>query len=279
MLVIDKVHKTFHTGQSETLILDEVNLEIKQGEFIALLGPSGCGKTTLLNIIAGLEKASSGHVFLNGKEVVKPGPDRGVIFQESGLFPWMTVEENIAFPMRQQSRFSKDYIKESVDRYLRMVHLHKYKDAMPHQISGGMKQRAAIARAFAMEPEVLLMDEPFAALDEQTRLMLHYQLGRIWQESKKTIVFVTHNIREALVLADRIIVMATQPGSLKKEFLIDESRPRDFQNDILHYHEKQIFDALGEEIDKVMKQEMGEGLYDQKNRIHGSSDSYMGGAI
>ncbi|OEF98249.1 ABC transporter ATP-binding protein [Desulfuribacillus alkaliarsenatis] len=279
MLTIKKVYKSFPGEKTDNLVLDGIDLEIKTGEFVALLGPSGCGKTTLMNIVAGLEQASSGTVTLHGKEVTKPGPDRGVIFQESGLFPWMTVEQNVAFPMKQQSRFSKEYIKNSVDRYLRMVHLHKYRDALPHQLSGGMKQRTAIARTFAMEPEVLLMDEPFAALDEQTRMMLHYQLGKIWQESKKTIIFVTHNIREALILADRIIVMATQPGKIKKEFIIEESRPRDFQNDILHYHEKQIFDALGEEIDKVMKQEMGESIYAQKNRIHGDSDSYMGGAI
>lgn len=235
-------------------VLSAINLDINEGEFVSILGPSGCGKSTLLSIIAGLTKPTSGEVLLNGRRITKPGKDRGMVFQQAALFPWMTVEENVMFPIRKE--MSKSQAREVSHHYLHMVQLGNYIKHSPHELSGGMQQRVAIARALSMNPKVLLMDEPFGALDEQTKSMLHVELEKIWVETKKTILFVTHSISEAIKLSDRIIVMGTRPGVVLKDIHVGISRPRVHQPQMTAKLEEQILGLLQSEIDKVVKEEL-----------------------
>jgi NitT/TauT family transport system ATP-binding protein len=228
------------------------------------LGPSGCGKSTLLNIIAGLEKATSGEVLINGHQITGPGPDRGVVFQEPALMPWLNVLENVTFALKD---LRKDQQQERALKYLKLVHLSKFVKAYPHELSGGMRQRVAIARALAMDPHVLLMDEPFGALDEQTRMMLHKELLAIWEQTKKTIVFVTHNIREAVQLSDRIVLMGTRPGRVIKEFEVNLPRPRSTTDPEVARLEEEIMALLGNEIEKVMREEMGDEYGSEKGHL------------
>jgi len=214
-LVIENISKSFMLNLKANIVLDNVNLLINKGEFICITGPSGCGKSTLLNIIAGLESASCGRVILNDSVVKDAGIDRAVVFQESALFPWLTVIDNVEFGMKMAG-IKKEERKRRAMEYLKMVHLRKFKDSYIHQLSGGMRQRVALARALAIDSQVLLMDEPFSALDSQTRGILQLELQRIWMETKKTIIFVTHNIEEAVVLADRVVVMSANPGKIKR---------------------------------------------------------------
>ena len=209
---------------SRLLALDNINLKVKAGEFLCIVGPSGCGKSTLLHLIAGLHQATSGNVLVDDKIVQGTGTDRILIFQELGLFPWLTVGQNVEFGMKMKA-VSKAEREEKTQYYLRLVHLSQFKDSYTHQLSGGMRQRVALARALATEPDVLLMDEPFAALDAQTRDLLHDELERIWSETGRTIIFVTHNVREAVRLGDRVALMTFRPGRVKREFLIDLPRP------------------------------------------------------
>jgi len=211
---------------AELLALDRIDLKVRQGEFLCIVGPSGCGKSTLLHLIAALQKPSSGSILIDDATVIGPGTDRILIFQEHGLFPWLTVGENVAFGMKMKG-LSKAEREERTRHYLRLVHLSQFKDSRPHQLSGGMRQRVALARALATEPDVLLMDEPFAALDAQTRDLLHDELERIWAETGRTIIFVTHNVREAVRLGDRVVVLSFRPGRVKSEYAIDLPRPRD----------------------------------------------------
>jgi NitT/TauT family transport system ATP-binding protein len=206
LLNIKDLNKNFKQENENKLeVLKGINLKIKEKEFISFIGPSGCGKSTLLNILAGLIPASSGQVMLKNKLIQNPGNDRVMVFQEAALFPWLTVIENVLFGLKIKKIDKKKAYQKALDQ-LEAVQLKNFKDSYPHQLSGGMKQRVAIARALVIDPEILLMDEPFGALDEQTRLMLHRQLIKLWQDTEKTIVFVTHNIREAVKLSDRIIV-------------------------------------------------------------------------
>jgi NitT/TauT family transport system ATP-binding protein len=214
-----------HSHRDATPALDHVSFQIAAGEFVCILGPSGCGKTTLLNIIAGLEEPDAGEVLVDGKPIQGPGRDRGVIFQEAALFPWLNVFDNVAFGLSGIS-LSKTEISDRVAHFLKMVGLYRFQKAYIHELSGGMKQRVALARALAIEPAILLMDEPFAALDAQTRDMLHGELQAIWMETGKTIIFVTHNVREALVLGDRVLLFSARPGRLKKDFHCALPRPR-----------------------------------------------------
>lgn len=222
---IENVSKLFQADGKEMEALHEINLRIKENEFICFIGPSGCGKTTLLRIIAGLEEPTSGAVYISGKQIKGPGPERGMVFQEYSLFPWRTVLDNVAFGLElkeipQDVRYSKarDYIK--------MVGLERFENRYPHELSGGMKQRVAIARALVNDPLALLMDEPFGALDAQTRNIMQSELLRIWHEEKKTIIFVTHSVDEAIYLADRIVIMSARPGRIKDVIEIDIPRPR-----------------------------------------------------
>jgi len=223
---ISNVSKVFSTGERDVVALDNINLDVQPGEFICLLGPSGCGKSTLLNAIAGFSSPTAGAITVEGKPVLKPGPDRGMVFQEYALFPWMTVEKNIAFGL-EIKKLPKAQIKEKVDALLKMLNLQDFRERYPKDLSGGMRQRVAIARVLALDSPIMLMDEPFGALDSLTRRNLQDELLRIWLEFKKTIIFVTHSIEESIYLADRIVVMTYRPGKIKKEVNVTMSRQRD----------------------------------------------------
>lgn len=222
-IAIRDVTKAFYKKESSVTALDGINLDIADGEFVCLIGPSGCGKTTLLRILAGLETPSVGSFeILNGGE---DRPQQSMVFQERGVIPWLTVEENVAFGLRMR-KVSEKEVKERTSYYLKKVGLDKFASLFPKELSGGMKQRVSIARAFANDPEILLMDEPFAALDEQNKFILQEELLSIWEETKKTVLFITHSIDEALLLSDRILLMSAQPGRIVKEIRIDFPRPR-----------------------------------------------------
>lgn len=237
------------------LALNPVSLKIRDGEFFCIIGPSGCGKSTLLNILAGLETPSTGSVALDDHLVTAPGPDRVVVFQEAGLMPWMTVQSNIEYGLKLQG-LDKQVRRERADKYLKMVHLSKYAKSMPHELSGGMRQRVSIARALALEPKVLLMDEPFSALDAQTRDLLHDELQRIWQETGRTILFVTHNLREAVYLADRVMIMTAAPGSIKKIVPVPFNHPRSKSSAEVGAFTAQLHELIKAEVDKVAAREL-----------------------
>jgi NitT/TauT family transport system ATP-binding protein len=232
LLQLQNVNKTYNAASDSYVALDGINLDVASGEFLCLLGPSGCGKSTLLNIIAGFEIANRGAVSFNGAPIVGPGRDRMMFFQDAGsaLLPWLTVEDNIRFGLRVR-KVPRQNWDEIIDRYLSMVDLDRHRRKMPTQLSGGMRQRLQIARALAVEPAVLLMDEPFAALDALTKRRMHSVLLDIWQRTSKTVVFVTHDIGEAISLGDRIAMMSVGPGSkITKIIALDLPRPRDFTN-------------------------------------------------
>lgn len=252
-LQINNINKQFKNHKVVSDVLTNINLDIKEGEFVSILGPSGCGKSTLLSIVAGLTKPTSGEVLLGGNPIKKPGKDRGMVFQQAALFPWMTVEENVMFPLRKEMK--KSEAREMAHRYLQMVQLSNYTKHSPHELSGGMQQRVAIARALSMNPKVLLMDEPFGALDEQTRSRLHLELEKIWLETKKTILFVTHSISESFKLSDRIIVMGTRPGVVLEDIKVNIPRPRSSHPQAVTDLEQRILKLLQLEIDKVVKEE------------------------
>jgi len=239
---------------SRLLALDDINLRVNPGEFLCIVGPSGCGKSTLLHLIAGLHPATSGKVMMDDKTVSGPGTDRILIFQELGLFPWLTVGENVEFGLKMKG-IAKAERRQKAEYYLRLVHLGQFKDSYTHQLSGGMRQRVALARALASEPDVLLMDEPFAALDAQTRDLLHDELERIWAETGRTIIFVTHNVREAVRLGDRVASLTFRPGRLKREYVIDLPRPRHLEDVSVAQTAREILDDLREEINKSLDAE------------------------
>ena len=223
---VEGVRKVFSTGGREVVALDGIDLDIASGEFICLLGPSGCGKSTLLNAIAGFAPPTSGTILANGKPVSGPGPDRAMVFQEYALFPWMTVARNVAFGL-EIAAAAPDRIRATVDSLLRKLNLTEFRDRFPKDLSGGMKQRVAIARALAIDSPMLLMDEPFGALDALTRRTLQDELLKIWSDLRKTIVFVTHGIEESIYLADRVVVMTYRPGTVKRVLTVSLPRPRD----------------------------------------------------
>ncbi|MDD7173895.1 MAG: ABC transporter ATP-binding protein [Clostridiales bacterium] len=222
---IDNVRKVFNTRNGEMVALNGVSLDIHDNEFICVVGPSGCGKSTLLNIIAGLSEPTSGKVYCDGKEVTGTGTERGVVFQQYALFPWLTVKKNVMFALEMRGVKGKAAEEEAM-KYLEMVDLAKFADHYPKELSGGMKQRVAIARAYAAEPEVLLMDEPFGALDAQTRTQLQTELLETWEKKRKTCFFITHDVEEAIILAQRVIIMSARPGRIKDIVDIDIPYPR-----------------------------------------------------
>jgi NitT/TauT family transport system ATP-binding protein len=234
------------------LALSDIDLKVRSGEFLCIVGPSGCGKSTLIHLIAGLQQPTSGSVLIDDKVVNTPGPDRILIFQELGLFPWLKVGENVAFGMNMKG-ISPAEREEKTDYYLRLVHLSQFKESYTHQLSGGMRQRVALARALAAEPDVLLMDEPFAALDAQTRDLLHEELERIWAETGRTIIFITHNVREAIRLGDRVVLLTFRPGRVKREYAIDLPRPRVLEDVTVARAAREILDDLREEINKSLE--------------------------
>ncbi len=205
--------------------LRDVSLTIGEGEFLSLLGPSGCGKSTLLRAAAGLEQPSSGSIQVEGGFVDQPGADRGMVFQAYTLFPWLTVKENIRFALKK-TQLSFDEKETRVQKYIRLIGLEGFENSYPNQLSGGMRQRVAIARALVYQPKILLMDEPFGALDAQTRLLMQELLLEVWEKQRSTVLFVTHDVEEAILLSDRILVMTTLPGKIKTEIKIDLPRPR-----------------------------------------------------
>lgn len=220
------VSKIFKGNSQSVAALQDINLTLSQGEFVCLLGPSGCGKSTLLNAIAGFIPPTVGEIIVNGRVVTEPGPERGVVFQEYAIFPWMTVARNIAFGLELRG-VSGHEIRERVDALLDKLGLREFRDRFPKDLSGGMRQRVAIARLLAIDSPVMLMDEPFGALDALTRRTLQDELLRIWRESGKTILFVTHSIEESLYLANRIVVMTYRPGTIKRDQKVDLAYPRD----------------------------------------------------
>jgi NitT/TauT family transport system ATP-binding protein len=225
-IVVDRVEKVFTTPGGDVVALKDINLEIPAGEFVCLLGPSGCGKSTLLNAVAGFVLPTAGEISVDGRKIVAPGPDRGMVFQEYALFPWMSVAQNIAFGMEVQKK-DRAEIELTLSQLLEMLHLKDFRDRFPKDLSGGMRQRVAIARVLALDSPIMLMDEPFGALDALTRRNLQDELLRIWKKLGKTIVFVTHSIEESIYLADRILVMTYRPGTIKRDQRVDLPRPRD----------------------------------------------------
>ena len=252
---VDGVSRHFPSGHGDQLAaLENISLEVLPGEFLCIVGPSGCGKSTLLHLIAGLDRPSAGEIWIDGRKVEEPGPDRILLFQELGLFPWLTARENVEFGLRQKGISRRDR-REQARYFLNLVHLSQFEEHHPHQLSGGMKQRVAIARALAMRPDVLLMDEPFAALDAQTRDLLHDELERVWRETGQTIIFVTHNVREAVRLGDRVLVLSYRPGRIKTEFSISLARPRHIEDSEVAFTSKRVLRQLREEIDKSVRAE------------------------
>jgi NitT/TauT family transport system ATP-binding protein len=243
---IQGVHKVFKSGGQEVVALKGIDLKITQGEFVCLLGPSGCGKSTLLNAIAGFSLPTAGNIQIQGIPVATPGPDRGMVFQEYALFPWMTVEQNIAFGLQIKGQ-AKAVIREKVDQLLAMLHLEDFRKRYPKDLSGGMRQRVAIARVLALDSPIMLMDEPFGALDALTRRNLQDELLRLWTALKKTIIFVTHSIEESLYLADRTVLLTYRPGTIKRDFRITLPRPRDVAS--------AEFNALKKELSQLIMEE------------------------
>ena len=239
---------------SFTPALQNIDLEIEQGEFVTIVGPSGCGKSTLLHLLAGLDRPTTGEITVDGNPVKGPGTDRILLFQELGLFPWLTVRQNVEFGLKMAGVVKQER-KERARHFIRMVHLSHFEDHFMHQLSGGMRQRVALARSLALKPKILLMDEPFAALDAQTRDMLHDELERIWKETAPTIVFVTHNVREAVRLGDRVLLMSFRPGRIKSQFQVSLDRPRHVEDSDVAQLSKEILGQLREEIERSFNAE------------------------
>jgi len=254
LLQVKEVSKSFlYADEQDHIVLNRVSININDGEFVTIVGPSGCGKSTLLNIIAGLENPDSGNILVKGERKVSTDPGRLVIFQEGALFPWLTVLENVEFGLKLAG-IRKDMQKQVAGRFVDLVQLSKFADSYIYQLSGGMKQRVALARALAMNPDILLMDEPFAALDVQTRDVLHTQLLRVHEGTKKTILFVTHNINEALALGTRVIVLSPRLGTIKREFAINLPRPRDIESPEINVIKRQVLQELEEDFQFARKE-------------------------
>ncbi|WP_066299725.1 ABC transporter ATP-binding protein [Bacillus sp. FJAT-29937] len=278
-LTIGNISKSFTNEKNDRVkVLDNISLNIEKGSFISVVGPSGCGKSTLLYLIAGLEKADEGEIKMDGKRVIKPGPDRVVVFQEAGLFPWLTVLENVTYGLLLK-KIPKKQAEAKALEILKMVHLSRYTDSYPHQLSGGMKQRVAIARALVMEPDILLMDEPFSALDEQTRMVLHKELLDIWRKTKVTILFITHNIREAVLLSEKVIVFATRPGKIKEIITVQSAKDGVMPDSVTLHSEQRILSILEVEIEKVLKEEMGDDYSFKADRLHRDHRGDLGNHI
>ena len=278
-LTLDGVEKRFRSNaNNEVKVLDDISFEVEKGQFVSIVGPSGCGKSTLLYLVSGLEKASKGKIEISGEQVTKPGPDRVVVFQEDGLFPWLTVLDNVTYGLLLKNLPKKE-AEAKAKEMLKLVHLSNYTDSYPHQLSGGMKHRVAIARALVMEPDILLMDEPFAALDEQTRMALHNELLDIWRKTKVTVLFVTHNIREAVLLSQKIIVMATRPGKIKATYHVQTTQDGYTPDSVTLDLEQKILATLEEEMEKVLKEELGSDYNFKKSNIHRDTNGDMGSGI
>ncbi len=250
IIIVRGLCKRFSRGGKNVDAIRDFNLEISEGEFIAIVGPSGCGKSTFLHMVGGFEPITEGELLVEGHPVAGPGPDRGMVFQEFALFPWRTVAENVAWGLEIQARSRSDRV-AIVERLLAKVGLTHFRDHYPAELSGGMKQRVAIARTLAFEPRILLMDEPFGALDAQNRELMQEELQTIWNETRKTVIFITHDIEEAIYLADRVIVFTARPGRTKADIPIDLPRPRDLEvkkSKAYFDYRNQIWDLLRDEV-------------------------------
>ena len=246
-LSIRNVQKVYGSNGTAITAVDNVSLEIADGQFISLIGPSGCGKSTLLSMIAGFDAVSAGTITGIGQPAM--------VFQEAALFPWRTIRDNVAFGLQMRG-MGKAERRERAEEALRMVHLGRFANSYPHELSGGMRQRAAIARALVIDPGVLLMDEPFGALDAQTRSLLQGELLSVWEHTHKTVVFVTHSLEEALSLSDRVILMSARPGRVLGDFVVDAPRPRDLADPVLASLRTRLMDLLTTEVNKVAQAEM-----------------------
>ncbi len=254
-LQISNVSKSFITRNGDVGALEKIHLDIAEGEFICLVGPSGCGKSTLLNIVAGLTPADSGSLSLDGKPIHGPSAERVVIFQDGGLFPWLSVRQNVEFGLKDREP-SAAKRRDRAMEFLKLVHLDKFENAYIHELSGGMRQRVAIARGLVLEPRILLMDEPFAALDTQTRDLLVEELRGIHDKLRNTILFVTHHVREAVYLADRVALFTFRPGRIKHIYPIDIPKPRDPDDPRLERLIREIVDGLHGEVEKAIAEEL-----------------------
>lgn len=243
MICCEGVSKTFYTKTTKTEVIEKLDLHVKENEFLVLFGPGQCGKTTVLNVMSGLEPTTEGKVTVNGNVITKPGPDRGFVYQTTALFPWYTVMQNVEYGPKARGMGKKER-REKAQYYIDLVGLNGFDDCYPNQLSGGMQQRVGIARAYCNEPVVLFMDEPFGHLDAQTRYLMQEEIIRIWEQEKRTVVFVTNNIEEAVYLADRVVVLTNCPTKVKTEYAIDLPRPRNYTED--------AFLALREEIQGVV---------------------------
>jgi NitT/TauT family transport system ATP-binding protein len=257
-VVVRSLVKTFSRKGRTVVALDGFDLEIREGEFVAIVGPSGCGKSTLLHMLGGFEPVDSGEMLLNGRPIIKPGPDRGMLFQEYALYPWRTVGGNIAWPLEVQG-LPKAERTEIAERLMTLVGLKHFRNHYPSELSGGMKQRVALARVLAFDPKILLMDEPFGALDAQNRELLQEELQRIWDASRKTVLFVTHDIDEAIYLSDRVIVFTARPGRIKQDIAIRLPRPREIEikksPEYVAYR-NMIWDMLRDEVLRARQEEV-----------------------
>ena len=250
-LKLEGIHKNF--DGSRTPVLTGIDLECRPGEFVVVVGPSGCGKSTLLNVVAGMVRPDGGTATLDGRPIVEPGPERAMVFQDHGLFPWLTAAQNIEFGLKM-SGMARSERQDRVASALKMVHLSQSHGKLVHQLSGGMKQRVAIARALVMDPAVLLMDEPFAALDAQTRTLLHEQLQELWVQTHKTVLFVTHSVGEAVRLADRIVVLHAHPGRIRRKIEVGLPHPRDFDGPEVSRLVQLVRREIEEEVNRVNAQ-------------------------
>ncbi len=262
-IAVSHLSKTFPGQGGRTVTaLDDVSLDVRDGEFLTLVGPSGCGKTTLLRVLSGLDRQTEGRVVLR-RESDDKRPDNAVIFQQQSAFPWLTVAQNVSYGLRMR-KAPRAEIAARTDEWLRKTGLTDFRDAYPHQLSGGMKQRVAIARAFAHDPDVLYMDEPFAALDEQTKAVLQAELLRIWDETGKTVVYITHSLDEAVTLSDRILVMTAHPGRIKSEVVVPFDRPRD----VMALRQRPEYGALVVDLWDQLRDEVGRAMSAEGTEEH-----------
>lgn len=245
VLQMKNIYKAYYNERKDTarVVLKDISLDVEENEFVCILGPSGCGKTTLLNLLAGFEKPLSGDLLYRGNPIKGPSSERAVVFQEYSLLPWLSVKKNVEFSINK--KYSSQEKTEIAEKYLKLVGLSEFSDAMPNSLSGGMKQRVAIARTLAMEPDVLLMDEPFSSLDEQTKSVLDKELLSIWNNDKKTVIFITHSIDEALLLGTRVILLSTSPGKIHREWSLTEYSNRNPTSDEIVALKKEILSELG----------------------------------
>lgn len=278
MITVSGISRTFDGVGGRVLALDDVSFACRRGEFVCLVGPSGCGKSTVSRMIAGLERPDTGTIEIDGVRANGPDLRRVMMFQEAALFPWLSVIDNVEFGLKMRGMPAASR-REVAHTFLKMVHLASFAEAQPHELSGGMRQRVALARALAVNPEVLLMDEPFAALDAQTREIMRTELQEVWQQTGKTILFVTHNLREAATLGTKVILMTARPGTVKEEIPVPLPRPRDPRSPEVARITEQLFEHLRDEIERSERSEFDEGWQLERKRALVTMQRFRGANI